>query len=445
MMKNKDHVSLIVFGFILVVIIFFLPNANAQVGQFEINPTQIQDPPKCSKFDLKADKAYIPFQIKIFHDFSRVNNVNFEQLGSSIPNTHTSPQLMIFDSNALDDFQINFEVNHDSDKVRAVFIEIWSQNNPSFSQVISYEGIFWCSQFNVKTAEAPKIPTRRELIGEQAERAFEEMPLIKNAINSNTSALNSSIIWMFMVVVAALAVSAGQFFAYVGRRRKDKKRGTAFDSMIKVGSNYIADFKKEHTAIKSQRSQEKKQMDQFLDMANVEFRSFLVDLRKEGRLPEKPTLDVGNVRTIEEEAEQTSILRKLYESTSDKQLSKLLNFFKDKSSKSKLAKRHVTAITEESEKRVTKPIPKPVPEKDDTLDVSGADEVIKEYGKERYRNLNDDKLRLLYRAFDTKYRNDPQEKYSNRLYKISEIINLRAKERVNSRNRDAKKNGEENN
>ncbi len=442
MMKNKDHLTLIAFGFILVVIIFFLPNANAQVGQFEINPTQIADPPKCQKFDLKADKAYIPFQIKIYHEFSRVNNVNFEQLGSSIPNTHTSPQLMIFDSNALDDFQINFEVNHDSDKVRAVFIEIWSQNNPSFSQVVSYEGIFWCSQFNVKTAEAPTVPTRRELIGEQAERAFEEMPLIKNAINSNTSALNSSIIWMFMVVVGALAVSAGQFFAYVGRRRKDKKRGTAFDSMIKVGSNYIADFKKEHTAIKSQRSQEKKQMDQFLDMANVEFRSFLVDLRKEAKLPEKPTLDVGNVRTVEEEAEQTSILRKLYQSTSDQQLSKLLNFFKSKSSK--LAKRHVTAITEESEKREVKPLKPEEKPKDDSLDVSGADEVIKEYGKERYRNLNDSKLRLLYRAFDTKYRNDPQEKYSNRLYKISEIINLRAKERVNSRNRDAKKSGEEN-
>ena len=439
-MKNKDHLTLIAFGFILVVIIFFLPNANAQVGQFEINPTQIQDPPKCSKFDIRADKAYIPFEIKIFHQFSRVNNVNFEQRGSSIPNTHTSPQLMIFQSNALDDFQINFEVNHDSDKLRAVFIEIWSQNNPSFSQVIAYEGIFWCSQFDVKTAQAPTIPTRTEIIGEQAERAFEEMPLIKNAINSNTTALNSSIIWMFMVVVAALAVSAGQFFAYVGRRRKDKKRGTAFDSMIKVGSNYIADFKKEHTEIKKQRSQEKKQMDQFLDMANVEFRSFLVDLRKEARLPEKASLEV-DTESIEEDAEQTSVLRKVYESTSDENISKFIKFFKNKTGK--LAKRHQELLTEESQKRVIKPKPKEEIPKDESLDVEGADEVIKEYAKERYRNLNDDKLRLLYRAFDTKYRNDPQEKYSNRLYKISEIINLRAKERVNSRNRDAKKSGEE--
>lgn len=426
MMKNKDHLTLIAFGFILILIIFFIPNANAQVGQFEINPTQIQDPPKCSKFDVKADKAYIPFEIKIYHQFSRVNNVNFEQRGSSIPNTHTSPQLMIFSSNALDDFQINFEVNHDSDKLRAVFIEIWSQNNPSFSQVVSYEGIFWCSQFNVKTAQAPTIPTRTEIIGEQAERAFEEMPLISGAINSNTVALNQSIIWMFMVVVAALAVSAGQFFAYVGRRRKDKKRGTAFDNMIKVGAKYISGFKKEHDELKKQRVEEKNQIDQFLDMANVEFRSFLVDLRKQAKLPVKSSLDVGNVRTLEEEAEQTSILRKLYESTSDKQLSKLLNFFKDKSSK--LAKRHVNAITEESEKRITKP--NPIPERDESLDVEGADEVIKEYGKERYRNLNDDKLRLLYRAFDTKYRSDPQEKYSHRLFKISEILNMRAKERI---------------
>ena len=239
-----------------------------------------------------------------------------------------------------------------------------------------------------------------------------------------------------MVVVAALAVSAGQFFAYVGRRRKDKKRGTAFDNMIKVGSNYVADFKKEHTEIKKQRSQEKKQMDQFLDMANVEFRSFLVDLRKEARLPEKATLQI-DTENIEEDAEQTSVLRKIYESTSDENISKFINFFKNKTGK--LAKRHQELLTEESEKREVKPkeIPK-TKTKDETLSIKEADTIIQQYAKERYRNLDDSKLRLLYRAFDTKYRNDPQEKYSNRLYKISEIINLRAKERIDSR-----KSGEE--
>ncbi len=434
-MKNKDHLTLIAFGFILVIIIFFLPTADAQVGQFEINPTQIQDPPKCSKFDIKADKAYIPFEIKIYHQFSRVNNVNFEQRGSSIPNTHTSPQLMIFASNAIDDFQINFEVNHDSDKLRAVFIEIWSQNNPSFSQVVSYEGIFWCSQFNVKTAKAPSIPSRTEIIGEQAERAFEEMPLIKNAINSNTQALSASINWMFFVVVAALLVSAGQFFAYVGRRRKDKKRGTAFDNMIKVGSKYVGDFKKEHAEIKKQRLDEKKQMDNFLDMANVEFRSFLQDLRKQGSLPQKASLEIDST-TLEEDAEQTSVLRKVYESTSDENIKKFYNFFRSKTGK--IAKRHQDLLQDEVEKRNTDVKVEPTPPvkrpesvlNEEVLSLEDAESIIKELGKERYRNLDDDKLRLLYRAFEAKYRKEPQTHYANRLWKISDVINIRAKERV---------------
>jgi len=412
-------------------------DAFAQVGNFEINVPQISEPPKCVEYDIKADKAYIPFQIKVFHDFSRVNNISFEQIGNSIPTTNTSPQVMIFESRFIDDYQITTDVNFDSDKLRAVYIEIWSQNNPSFTQIVSFEGLTWCATFNVKTAEAPTVPTRTELIGEQAERAFEEMPLIKNAINSNTSALSASITWMFMVVVAALGVSAGQFFAYVGRRRKDKKRGTAFDNMIKVGSKYIADYKKEHTEIKKQRINEKKQMENFIDGANVEFRTYLVDLRKQNNLPERASLqttEVGDVSgNIEEDAENVSLLRKVYQSTSDENLHKFLKFFKDKTGK--LAKRHQDLLIDEVSKREDDDDEK-IPETPEVLDedvltVEDAESVIQEYGKERYRNLDDDQLRLLYRAFDAKYREKPLPKYRQRLFKINEILNIRAKEKVN--------------
>jgi len=408
-------------------------DAFGQIGNFQISAPQIQDPPKCSSVDISGDKAYLPFQIKMFHEFSRVNDITFEQLGNSIPQTHTSPELLIFETLAIDSYQIHTEVNHDSDKVRAVYIEIWSQNNPSFKEIISYEGLSFCRTFNVQTSEAPKIPTRTELIGEQAERAFEEMPLIKNAINSNTSALSSALSWMFLVVVAALGVSAGQFFAYVGRRRKDKKRGTSFDNMIKVGSKYISEFKKEHEQIKNQRIEEKKQMNSFLDMANIELRSFLQDLRKGGSLPERASLQPES-KSIEEDAEQTSILRKVYESTSDENLMKFINFFKDKTGR--LAKRHQDLLDDEAKKRDTDEKPEEEPKEskeyyDETIPIDKANSIIKEYGAERYRKLTTDQLRLLYRAFDAKYRDDAQTKYANRLFKINEIINKRAKQQVN--------------
>lgn len=420
-MKTKLAYITIVF----LIAIIFIPNVYAQVGKFQISAPQIVNPPKCSQVDISGNKAYLPFQIKVFHEFSKVNDIRFEQLGNSIPNTHSSPELLIFDTSAIDEYQVSVEINHESDKIRAVYIEYWSQNTPSFKEIISYEGLFFCRTFNVKTAEAPVLPTREELIGESAQTAFEEMPLIKNAINANTVALNQSVTWMFMVVVAALAVSAGQFFAYVGRRRKDKKRGTAFDNMIKVGSKYVAEFKKEHSEIKKQRLQEKKQMDQFLSMANMEIRSYLVDLRKEKKLPEKTSLI--ETETIEEDAEQTSILRKIYQTTSDDNITKFVKFFKNKTGK--LAKRHQDLLKEVAEKRKA-------PEKledfeSEVVSIEDADEVIQEYGKERYRNLNDDQLRLLYRAFNAKYKADPQERYSHRLYKISDVIQIRIKEKMN--------------
>jgi len=436
MMKNNFWINFISINVVVWLAIYgslSVVDVYGQIGNFQISAPQIKDPPKCSSVEIVGSKAYLPFQIKVFHEFSRVNDIAFEQLGSSIPQTHTSPELLIFQTTFVDTYQIHVEVNHDTDKVRAVYIEIWSQNNPSFKEIISYEGLSFCRTFDVKTSEAPVLPTRTELIGEQAERAFEEMPLIKNAINTNTAALSSSIIWMFAVVVAALAVSTGQFFAYVGRRRKDKKRGTAFDSMIKVGSKYISEFKKEHQQIKQQRIDEKKQMDGFLDMANVELRSFLQDLRKGGNLPARASLQPEIVaHTVEEDAEQTSILRKVYESTSDDNLKKFINYFKNKTGG--LAKRHQDLLADETKKRdeIDEPEERPIEvTKDETLSQDDADSIIQEYGKERYRNLDDDQLRLLYRAFDAKYRTDPKPKYSNRLYKINEIINLRIKEKLN--------------
>ncbi len=82
----NSFISLAVIVAILIIFVFWVESnkAYAQVGNFEINVPQIREPPKCSVVDIKADKAYIPFQIKVFHDFSRVNDISFEQIGNSL-------------------------------------------------------------------------------------------------------------------------------------------------------------------------------------------------------------------------------------------------------------------------------------------------------------------------------------------------------------------------
>ena len=168
-MNKIIQVNLIIFAIFIIGASWILSNsAFAQIGEFEINAPQIQEPPKCSQVDISADKAYIPFQIKVYSDFSQVNDISFEQKGSSVPNTHTSPELLIFETEFVDEYQINVDINFNTDKVRAVYIEYWTQNNPSFKEIISFDGLFFCRTFNVQTAKAPTIPTRTEIIGEPA-------------------------------------------------------------------------------------------------------------------------------------------------------------------------------------------------------------------------------------------------------------------------------------
>lgn len=438
MMNRIIQVNLFVFAiFIISVTWIGFNTAYAQIGNFEINPAQIQVPPECSEVTIRGDKANIPFQLKVFIDFSRDANITFEQKGKTIARTHTSPELLIFESDDPDEYQIKAFANYDTDKIRAMYVQYLTKNNANFEEIIPYEGKGFCRIWNIKTTIPEKIPTKTEIIGEQAERAFEEMPLIKDAINRNTSAQSASINWLFIAVVAALGVSVSQLFVYVSRKRKDKQRGTAFDNMIKVGSKHIANFKKEHDEIKKLREQ----FSGFIDTAQINLNSMLLDFRKNNSLPIEITEEQK-----EEIAEETSVLRKIYQSTSDENLKKVFKIIKDKTGK--LAERNKSLIKDEIQKRETQPkeeeidIKDPEEEDDDiqTQEDNGlptqeeAQQIIDEYGNKRYRELSDDEMRFLYRAYDKMYRIAPNDFVNKKLNKISEILNIRAIEQ-------SKKNG----
>lgn len=426
MMKknNLSQLNLLVAAIFILTISWVMSNyAYAQIENFDIDPSQIKDPPKCSQVTITGDKATVPFELKVYIDFSRDANINFEQKGRTIARTFTSPELLIFEADQPDEFQVRVDAVYDTDRIRAMFIQYLTLNSPNFEEILTYEGFGFCRVWNIKTTERETLPTREELIGKTALRAFEEMPLIKDAINRNTSAQSSSIAWLFIAVVAALGVSVSQLFVYVARKRKDKQRGTAFDTMIKVGSKHIANFKKEHDEIKKIREQ----FTSFLDVTNVDLKSYLVDLRTANKLPVSQELELK-----EDLAEETSVLRKIYNSTSDEALGKLIKFLADKTSQ--VAKRNKDLISDELQKRKHDPKETEAEKEFDEegqLTENEAKKIVKEYGNLRYRELSDDKLIDLYRAFDKLYRQDPKQEYSKRLNKMSEILNIRAKEKAN--------------
>jgi len=400
--------------------------AFAQVGNFQINPAQIQTPPECSEVTVTGDKAYLPFSLKVFVDFSRDANITFEQLGSTVPNTHTSPELLIFDATQADEYQVRVDAKYDADKIRAAFIQYFAQGSPNFQEILSYEGTSFCRIFNIRTSEAPKIPTREELLGEEAHTALIEMPLIKNAINSNTIALNASVTWLFIGVVAAIGVAFTMLMLYAVLKRKDKSRISNFDKMISVGSSYVTELRKELDELKKF----KKDHEDFLDMATMNLKSYMIDLRDANKLAlPKELKDEEEETDTEEQAEETSILRKIYELTSDEHLGKLVNFIGGK--KSRMLKWNKDLVDEVIKKRTqTKVEGPPKPQNGNGIPLDKARKIVAELGKERYRSLSDSEMILLYRAYDTLYRDNPTEQFNKRLWKINEIINIRAKEKA---------------
>jgi hypothetical protein len=414
---NKINSTILLIWLVAIIYASFVfPTAFAQIGNFEINAAQIQVPPECSEVSISGDKATVPFQLKVFIDFSRDANITFEQKGKTIARTFTSPELLIFESDDPDEYQVKVFANYETEKTRAMFIQYLTRNNANFEEIIPYEGNGFCRTWNIKTTEKETLPTKEELIGEAALTAFEEMPLIKNAINRNTSAQSASITWLFIAVVAALGLSVSQLFVYVSRKRKDSQRGTAFDTMIKVGSKYISNFKKEHDEIKKS----KERFESFLDTATLNLNSLFLDMRKIHKLPIGPEDDKK-----EEIAEETSILRKIYESTSDEGLGKLIKFIANKTGSA--AERQMNIISEVLKKRKHKP---QEINKDGLPELDKAKKIVKEYSALRYRELSDEQLNLFYRACDKLYRQNPTEELNKRLNRLSEVLNLRAKEQI---------------
>jgi hypothetical protein len=194
---------------------------------------QIDNPQECMQSEIRGGKGWIPFSIKMFYDTTKNHTMSVEHQGDTNPVIQQNDNVMIFQSDGEDTYKLSTQLNYDSSEKRAIYFEYWSEGNAMHTEIINYESNSFCRIFLITTTEPPIIPTAEELLGQSAYRALTEMPLIKDAINQNTNALNGALIFLTLAVIMTLLVGFTQAIVYVLRKKTQKKQIRLFDEAIK--------------------------------------------------------------------------------------------------------------------------------------------------------------------------------------------------------------------
>ena len=194
---------------------------------------QIENPQECMQSEIRGGKGWIPFSIKMFYDTTKDHIMSVEHQGDTNPVIQQNDNVMIFQSDGEDTYTLSTQLNYENSEKRAIYFEYWSEGNAMHTEIINYQADSFCRTFLITTTEPPIIPTAEELLGQSAYRALTEMPLIKDAINQNTNALNGALVFLTLAVLLTLVIGLTQAIVYVFRKKTQKKQIKLFDEAIK--------------------------------------------------------------------------------------------------------------------------------------------------------------------------------------------------------------------
>ena len=202
-------------------------------AQLDVRVPQIENPQECMQSEIRGGKGWVPFSIKMFYDTTKDHTMSVEHKGDTNPVIEQNDNVMIFQSNGEDTYKLATQLKYDSSEKRAIYFEYWSEGNAMHTEIINYNNNSFCRVFLITTTNPPVIPTAEELLGQSAYRALAEMPLIKDAINQNTNALNGALVFLTLAVIVTLLVGFTQAIVYVLRKKTQRKQIRLFDEAIK--------------------------------------------------------------------------------------------------------------------------------------------------------------------------------------------------------------------
>jgi len=219
---------------------FILPSAHAQVQPFELELQQIRDPQKCTRKVLQGAVAYVPFTLKIFYDTTTDRKWDAVSKTQSFPVAQQSAQVATFFTNDVDQYEMYLEINYDRPKERQAFIEILSKGEAVYNHQEKFDDSSLCMTFFIKTVTPPTFPTRQELIGDLLSNV-DQIPAMITSFNQNTITWNTSISFMWTLILGSLVVSVLTLIsASVAKRGWNSKMKEIDESLNLVNTSALS-------------------------------------------------------------------------------------------------------------------------------------------------------------------------------------------------------------
>ncbi len=286
-----------------------IPPAHAQIQPFEQQLAQIRDPEECTRKVVQGASATTPFLLKVFYDTTDDRTLTFKQQGDSFPVTQSTNQVMTFFSDAVDQYQIQIELNYRVPRERQVYIEYLTGGSIVQSEQEKFDGRKFCMNIFANTILPPKIPTKEEIFGQSLE-FVNQIPAMIDSFNRNTYTQSTTIAYMWMLILGVLFFSVITFISVQLGNRKFKIKMRDVDDIVTTGSTLVTSMDSMVQSISKPLQQVSKDLKAILNLPQVKEKLEEVQEPKDSKvkaiikkmLPKKKKEDY-QVKVIEEDDE----------------------------------------------------------------------------------------------------------------------------------------------
>jgi len=263
----------------LLVIPLFQQADAQEVTLFDLEIPEIESPPECPIETLTEDRAYLPFELRVFYDFNRDATLEFTQIGNSHPTATKGAQTYFFFTQEKDEYNITLTLQYATDKERAVKIEYVTAGDRSHSQIIPYSGGKFCKQFHIITGDKPVVPTLEEVYGEVVVTMIEEVPHFVPAFRESIQNTTTAFLFIALAIGLVVLLSLIQLFVYLSRRKQDKKLQREVTNSATLASKASSNAEQTMKDIKEKLPELQEGVDKRMDAIEINVNTKILEIK----------------------------------------------------------------------------------------------------------------------------------------------------------------------
>ena len=138
-----------------------------------------------------------------------------------------------FFTQEVDQYEQYLELNYDRPAKRQVYIEVLSEGRTVMNWQEKFDDQTFCMTFFINTIEPPTFPTREELVGDLLTNV-DQIPEMITSFNANTITWNSSISYMWTLILGSIVVSVMTLISSAVVSRNVKSKMKDFDEAVEL-------------------------------------------------------------------------------------------------------------------------------------------------------------------------------------------------------------------